>query len=143
MRRRDFIAAIGGAAVMPISVHAQQSPLPAVGFLRVTSHEDSTNLVAAFRQGLKEMGFVEGQNVTIEYRWADNQTDKLPALAEELVRRRVSAIVGHSTAAMAAKAAATTTPVVFVVGNDPVRTGLVGSLNRPGGQRDGRHVFNN
>ena len=114
--------------------------MPSVGFLRVSSQTNSMNLVIAFRQGLKEAGFVEGQNVSIEYRWADNHNDRLPDLAEDLVRRRVSAIVGHSTAAMAAKAAAATTPVVFVVGNDPVRTGLVSSLNRPGGNVTGVDV---
>src|SRR2546423_347498 len=109
--------------------------MPAIGFLRVTSQAGSKNLVTAFRRGLKEAGFVEGQNVTIEYRWADSQNDRLPALAEDLVRRGVSVIVGHSTAALAAKAVTTTTmtAVIFVLGNDPVRTGLVSSLNRPGG----------
>ena len=138
MRRREFLGLIGGiAAAWPLAGRAQQPGVPAVGFLRVTSQADSANLVDGFRQGLREAGFVDGQNVTIEYRWADNHNDRLPALAEDLVRRRVAAIVGHSTAALAAKAAATTTPVVFVVGNDPVRTGLVSSLNRPGGNVTG------
>ena len=111
--------------------------MPVVGFLRVTGLADFTNLVAAFRQGLKEAGFVEGQNVRIEYRWADGQNDRLPALAEDLVRHQVAVIVGHSNAAQAAKTASTSTPVIFVVGNDPIRTGLVANLNRPGGNVTG------
>jgi putative tryptophan/tyrosine transport system substrate-binding protein len=110
--------------------------VPVIGFLRVTSAYDSTHLVAAFQQGLKQTGFVDGQNVAMEYRWAEGQEDRLPELAADLVRRRVAVIVGHSTAAQAAKAASSTIPIIFVVGNDPVRTGLVANLNRmrpPGG----------
>jgi ABC-type uncharacterized transport system substrate-binding protein len=138
VRRRELMALLGGALAWPMAARAQQPAMPAIGFLRVTSQADSMNLVTAFRQGLKETGLIEGQNVTIEYRWADGQDDRLSALAEDLVRRRVSVIVGHSTAAQAAKAATTTTTaVIFVVGNDPVRTGLVSSLNRPGGNVTG------
>jgi putative ABC transport system substrate-binding protein len=138
MRRREFISLLGGAAVVwPPGARAQQPAMPIVGFLRVTSAEDSRHLVAAFRQGLKESGFIEGQNVIIEYRWADGQNDRLPMLAADLVRRRVAVIVGHSIAVQAAKTATTTTPIIFVVGSDPVRTGLVTSLNHPGGNVTG------
>jgi putative ABC transport system substrate-binding protein len=136
--RREFLMLLGGAAAAwPVAAHAQQPTMPAVGFLRVTSASDSTHLVAAFQQGLKQSGFVEGQNVAMEYRWADGRDDRLPELAADLVRRRVAVIVGHSTAVQAAKAASSSTPIIFVIGNDPVRIGLVASLNRPGGNVTG------
>src|SRR5262245_33637494 len=138
LQRREFIALLGGAAATsPRAARAQQPAVPVIGFLRVTSASDSTHLVAAFQQGLKQTGLVDGQNVAMEYRWADGEEGRLPMLAADLIQRRVALIVGHSTAAQAAKAASSTTPVIFVVGNDPVRTGLVGNLNRPGGNVTG------
>ena len=138
MRRREFIKIVAGsAAAWPIAGRAQQPVLPVIGFLRVTSQANSTDLVRAFRQGLNEAGFVDGQNVAIEYRFADGQGDRLPELATDLVRRRVAVIVGHSIAVQAAKAATATTPIIFVVGGDPINSGLVPNLNRPGGNVTG------
>src|SRR5690349_12346486 len=115
MRRRDALAVLGGAAVWPVSSRAQPAEMPVVGFLRSTPSEPFTHLVAAFREGLKETGFVEGQNVAIEYRWADNHLDRLPDLAADLVQRHVAAIVGNRHAVQAARAATTTIPIVFVL----------------------------
>jgi ABC-type uncharacterized transport system substrate-binding protein len=113
MKRRDFIALSGAAIVAgAVDVRAQQSPKPVIGFLRVTSAADAANLVTAFRQGLNDAGFIEGQNITVEYRWADGHPDRLPTLAADLVDRRVAVIVGHSLVVMAAKAATTTIPIV-------------------------------
>jgi putative ABC transport system substrate-binding protein len=137
MKRRDFILFVGGAAVAwPFPAGAQQA-IPLVGFLRSTSLSPFESLGAALREGLKETGFVEGQNVAIESRYADNQTKRLPTLAAELVRLRVAVIVGNSLAMPAAKAATTTIPIVFASGNDPVRNGLVPNLNHPGGNITG------
>jgi ABC-type uncharacterized transport system substrate-binding protein len=141
MRRREFIATFGGAAVSwPLAARAQQ-PMPVVGFLRSTSAADSTHLVIAFREGLKEAGIVEGQNVATEYRYADNQIDRLPALVADLIRRPVAVIVGNLAPALAAKATTTTVPIVFVTGGDPVQDGLVANLNRPGGNVTGVSFF--
>jgi putative ABC transport system substrate-binding protein len=144
MDRRTFIGRIaGGLVAMPLFARAQQPAMPTIGFLRSTPSEPFAHLVAAFHQGLKEAGFVEGRNVAIEYRYADNHLDRLPGLAADLVRRQVDVIVGNGSAAEAAKAVTTNIPIVFVSGEDPVERGLVASLNRPGGNLTGVTFFAN
>jgi putative ABC transport system substrate-binding protein len=143
MRRREFISIIGSVMAQPFAAGAQQQALPVIGFLSLRGAGGSDDLLAAFRNGLREAGFVEGQNVAIEYRWAEGQHDRLPALAGDLVRRQVNVIFANTSLvpAQVAKAATATIPIVFEAGADPVRLGLVESLNRPGGNVTGVTMF--
>jgi putative ABC transport system substrate-binding protein len=142
MRRREFITLIGGAAVgLPLPAQAQKSAMPIIGFLGTRASGEDPQLLTAFHQGLKEAGYVEGQNIAMEYRFAENQYDRLPMLAADLVRRQVSVIVANGSAAQAAKKATAQIPIAFVAGFDPVEVGLVASINRPGGNITGVSIL--
>src|SRR5215467_9505663 len=138
MRRREFVAGLGAATAWPLAARTQQRPVPVIGYLSTGFADDYKMVTVPFLQSLKESGYVEGQNVAIEYRWAENQPDRLPALAADLVRRRVAVIVAFGIIpALPAKAATTTIPIVFYTGTDPVASGLIASLMRPGGNLTG------